>query len=41
MTKPLIVSGQKAFKVVSVHCDDDSFTFKIPEGVGRRCRSSR
>ena len=33
VTKPLIVTGQKPFKVVSVHCDDDSFSFKIPEGM--------
>ncbi len=30
VTKPLIVTGHKPFKVVAVHCDDDSFTFKIP-----------
>ncbi len=33
VTKPLIVTGHKPFKVVAVHCDDDSFTFKIPSGA--------
>jgi hypothetical protein len=35
MTKPVIVSGHKPFKVVSVHCDDDSFTFKVPEASAK------
>ena len=32
VTKPLIVNGQKPFKIVAVHCDDNSFSFKIPAG---------
>jgi hypothetical protein len=35
VTKPVIVSGHKAFKVIAVHCDDDAFTFKVPEASAR------
>ena len=35
VSKPLIVTGQKPFKIVAVHCDDDSFSFKIPAGAAK------
>ncbi len=35
VTKPVIVSGHKAFKVVAVHCDDGAFTFKVPEASAK------
>jgi hypothetical protein len=30
-TKQLVVRGKKPFRIVSVKCDDASFTFKLPE----------
>jgi hypothetical protein len=33
VTKSLIITGHKPFKVVAVRCDDDAFSFKIPSGA--------
>jgi hypothetical protein len=30
-TKPLIVRGQKPFKILNVTCEDERFTFKLPD----------
>jgi hypothetical protein len=30
-TKPLIVRGQKPFKITKIDCDDERFTFKLPD----------
>jgi hypothetical protein len=35
VTKPLIITGHKPFKIVTAHCDDDSFSFKIPSGAAK------
>lgn len=30
-SKPIVVNGRRPFKVTAVHCDDDAFTFKVPD----------